>query len=488
MKSILVCTIALIVAGVIAGGSVLQAAPVFTALTELKAADGEAEDEFGRSVAISGDTVVIGAWRDDVGANIEQGSAYVYVFNGTSWNFQQKLTASDGVASADFGNAVSIQGNTIVVGASTTKIGTNVQQGKVYVFTRSGTQWTQTQALTASDGDRLDHFGSDVSLDGNTLLIGAGEDTVAGKFSQGSAYVFVKNGATWTQQQKLIGPDSLADNFFGDSVSVSGDWLMIGARNHKVGSEVAQGAAYAYQKVGNTWTFKQKLLASNASGFQRFGFDVCVKEDTAIVSKETGSSHIFVKTGSTWAEQAMLNPADYEGSNRFGISVSLEGDRAVVGSRSKVGANSSQGAIYVFERTGTQWAQKEKLIVPSGKSNDYFGHSVGLSGGTIIGGAPLVYEGTKYSQGAAYVFQDPSAMLAPIDLVISLNPSTNQLTLTWNANPGRLYAVKSSSDLNGFPTTIRAAFVPAGPMASHTFAKPAAAKMFYRVEDVGAAP
>src|SRR5207247_2438966 len=171
-----------------------------TQQAQLTASDGAASDEFGWSVAISGDTVVVGAFLDDVVANGDQGSAYVFSRSGTTWTQQAKLTASDGAASDEFGCSVAISGDTVVVGAYLDNVGANTDQGSAYVFVRSGTIWTQQQKLTASDGAASDGFGYSLAISGDVVVVGAFGDDVGANADQGSAYVFVRNVTTWTQQ------------------------------------------------------------------------------------------------------------------------------------------------------------------------------------------------------------------------------------------------------------------------------------------------
>ncbi len=183
------------------------AAGAFVQQGKLEAADGAAQDNLGFSVAVSGDTAVVGAPRDQVGSNPNQGSAYVYVRTGTTWAFQQKLTAADGIANDEFGYAVAIEGDTIFVGRHFTQVGNNARtRGAVYVYTRSGTTWTQgpTQ-LTAADAADADLFGSSLAVDAGTLVVGALQKNNGTTFFQGAAYVFTGAGATWTQQAKLHG-------------------------------------------------------------------------------------------------------------------------------------------------------------------------------------------------------------------------------------------------------------------------------------------
>src|SRR5206468_3053516 len=160
---------------------------------------------------------------DDVGANADQGSAYVFVRNVTTWTQQAQLTASDGAVSDAFGWSVAISGDTAVVGAFVDDVGANVDQGSAYVFVRSGTTWTQQAQLTASDGAVSDAFGWSVAISGDTAVVAAFVDDVGANVDQGSAYVFVRSGTTWTQQAQLTALDGAANDDFGYSAAISGD-------------------------------------------------------------------------------------------------------------------------------------------------------------------------------------------------------------------------------------------------------------------------
>ena len=187
---------------------------------------------------------MLGAYRDDVGARADQGSAYVFTRSGTVWTQQAKLTAADGTANDSFGISVAISGDTALVGAYTDDVGGNILQGSAYIFTRSGTNWTQQQKLTASDGAANDRFGFSVALSGGTALVGAWLDDVGANANQGSAYVFKRLGTLWTEQQRLTASDGEASDTFGYSVVLSGDTAIIGTAFDDVGANNAQGSAY----------------------------------------------------------------------------------------------------------------------------------------------------------------------------------------------------------------------------------------------------
>jgi hypothetical protein len=191
---------------------------------------------------------VIGAFLDDVGANTDQGSAYIFVRAGTTWTQQAKFIASDGAAGDFFGYSVSISGDYAVIGAYVDDVGANSNQGSAYVFMRSGTTWAQQAKLIASDGAAGDYFGSSVSISGDYVVIGARGDDIGANYDQGSAYVFVRSGTTWTQQAKLTTSDGAAGDQFGNSVSISGDYVVIGAQSDDTVTNSNQGSACVFRK------------------------------------------------------------------------------------------------------------------------------------------------------------------------------------------------------------------------------------------------
>jgi hypothetical protein len=212
--------------------------------------DNAAGDNFGKSVAISGDTVVAGAPFDDISANVDQGSAYVFTRSltpsGAIWTQQQKLTASDGEAGENFGDAVAVSGDTVVVGLAFDAIGANTFQGSAYVFTRVGGVWALQQKLTASDGAAGDRFGHSVAISGDTLVAGADLDTIDANADQGSAYIFTRSGSTWTQQQKLTANNGLPLDFLGTSVAIDANTVVVGAVGNDFGANLNQGSAYVF--------------------------------------------------------------------------------------------------------------------------------------------------------------------------------------------------------------------------------------------------
>ncbi len=289
---------------------------IWTQQARLIARDGNAGDFFGGSVAISGDYVLIGASGDGDGegnafAMYDIGAAYVFVRSGSTWTQQAKLLANDGAPYDSFGSGVALSGDYAFIGADGDDMSAlKVEQGSAYVFVRSGSTWTQEAKLIADDGDTKDYFGRTVAISGNYLLVGSGNDDVGSNTDQGSVYVFVRSGTAWTQQAKLTASDGASEDYFGASLAISGDYAIIGAYGDDMGANVDQGSAYVFVRSGSTWTQQAKLLASNGSDKHYFGSSVAIFENTAVVGAgnlngptgDMGTTYMFRSNNGIWTE------------------------------------------------------------------------------------------------------------------------------------------------------------------------------------------
>ena len=323
----------------------------------LRAGDGLAADRFGTSVAISEDTIVVGA-PDDDGAFSNAGSAYVYVRSGTTWTLQQKLTGSDSTADDEFGNAVAVAGDTVVVGAHFADLPSNSAAGSAYRFQRSGTVWTQTQKLIPVGGVVLgDSFGESLALSGNKLAVGSSTGDIP-QTGAGSVYVYSDSAGAYLLDQRLSIPAGNNGDLFGFSVSMEGNTLIGGARENapSVG-QTAYGAAYVFEFDGAAWNLQQKLIAPDGASFDRFGWSVSVsnnvvavgaREDDTVVGVDAGSVYIFTRAGTVWTYQQKLEPNDTFNGDRFGSSVALAFGELIVGAAEKALSPSGQGAAYYF--------------------------------------------------------------------------------------------------------------------------------------------
>ena len=362
---------------------------------------GHLTGQMGRSVAVDGDTMIAGADSTDPNGLSDAGVARVYRADGLGgWTLEAELTASDAAAGDQFGGSVSVSGDTAVVGASGDDDGGS-SSGSAYVFTRSGGVWTQQQKLTASDAAAYDYFGWSVSVTGDTVAVGASLDDDGGSNS-GSAYIFTRSGGVWTQQQKLTASDAAAGDDFGVSVSVSGDTAVVGAyMDDDEGADT--GSATIFTRSGVTWTEQAKLNSVDAAADDCLGWSVSVSGDTAVVGAPTdadggsdsGSAYVFTRSGGVWTQQQKLTASDAAENDYFGYSVSVSGDTAVVGAYYNDDGGSNSGSAYVFTRSGGVWTQQQKLTASDAAANDWFGCSVSVSGDTAVVGAYMDDDGGR---------------------------------------------------------------------------------------------
>lgn len=329
----------------------------------LTAADAAASDHFGSAVALSGDTAVVGS-RDDDHLGADAGSAYVFVRSGTSWVQQAKLTAPDAAAGDVFGGSVAIVGDTILIGAIGDDVGANVNAGSTYVFVRSGATWSQQAKLTAADIGTAEFFGSAVALGSpaTTALIGSRNDHHAGGSQAGSAYVFTVSGTVWSQQAKLIAADSATQDFFGSSVAISGTSAVVGSPGDDTPGGTDAGSAYVFTRAGTVWTQNTKLTASDGDGIDQFGAAVAIEGDLILVGAENdeqngpnaGSAYLFQRTGTGWVQDLKLMERPFA---LFGSSVALSADTRLIGAPiggtggAHVFVDDDQGAAITFDQS-----------------------------------------------------------------------------------------------------------------------------------------
>ena len=422
----------------------------------IKASNTDEKDQFGSTVAISGDTMVVGASNEDnsaTGVNpfdnngaSNSGAAYVFVRANGVWTQQAYLKASNAERSDSFGASVDISGDTIVVGASGeggSSVGVNGQDdnsapgsGAAYVFVRSNGVWTQQAYLKASNTDAGDRFGVSASIAGDIVVIGAPSERSNASgvnppdnndgMNNGAAYVFARANGVWTQQAYLKASND--GGYFGTSVDVSGDTVVVGAFNEDSSSvgvngqdnaeASSSGAAYVFVGVNGAWTQQAYLKASNTGRGDIFGSSVTIFGDTVVVGApdedgsstevndsdnndalDSGAAYVFVRSNGVWTQQAYLKADNAGEEDFFGTSVALFEDKLVVGaayeSNSATGVNPfdnnnapDSGAAYVFVRINGAWTQQAYLKASNTSMDDFFGRAVSISDNTVVVGAP----------------------------------------------------------------------------------------------------
>ncbi len=449
---------------------------------ELTNSLGLAGDGLGRAIAIdeAGDTVVVGAPYATISGNASQGAAYVFVEPTNGWattgTYTAELINNSGAAGDNFGWSVAISGNTIVVGAPSA---TNMNQGAAYVFveptsggwiTPAGSP-TYNAQLTPSTGVADDLFGYSVGISGNTVVVGAPQANT----SLGEAYVFVES--TWsgslTSNIELTASNGVAGDLFGYSAGIneSANTIVVGAPGVAFGPNpnTSQGAAYVFvEPTSGGWatpttyvTFNAELFASDGATGDSLGYSVGISGNTVVagapkakigLNTAQGAAYVFVEPVGGWLlseyDDAKLNASSGTSSTSLGNSVGISGNTVIAGAQGvSIGSNSATGAAYVFvEPTATGgWAsapaenETAELTASVGVSEAFLGYSVGISGNTVVAGAPGVSFGSNPTQGAAYVFTQaggsgPYAQYSPTQMnfgnVADNVPASQTVTVT----------------------------------------------------------
>jgi len=460
-------------------------------LQKLVASDRAMEDHFGCSVSISGDYAIVGAYREDedsTGNNYMSwaGSAYIYYWDGETWELQAKLVASDRSTSDYFGKCVAISGDLAIVGApyeDDDAAGENFASsaGSAYIFKREGTGWDQQAKLVASDRTYNDYFGRSVSISGNYAIVGVPEEDedASGEnrlSNAGSAYIFYWDGLSWTQQAKIVASDRDYSEYFGYSVSISGDYAIIGAIN--------ANTAYIFKRNGTDWEEQSLIRSSDRISGDYFGYSVSISGEYAIVGaiyededvsggntlSNAGSAYIFKRDGVNWEQQAKIVASDRDENDAFGYSVSISGNHAIVSafyeSENVPGDNTLPyaGSAYIYKRDGISWGQQAKIVPLDRESSDYFGTSVSIYGDHAIVGAEFEDENafgsdSLYDAGSAYIFSITgndvgiSAHNIPRKFVLENNrpnPFNPQTTISYSIFAGATMDRQLSVDLSIF--------------------------------------
>ena len=426
----------------------------------LLASDGAASDFFGNSVSVSGDVAVIGAYGDD---DAGSGSGSVYVFHRGSdgtWSLEQKLTASDGALGDSFGYSVSVHGDVCVVGARQDD-DNGSSSGSAYIFRRaSDGTWSEEAKLTASDGAADDRFGWSVSVSGDVCVVAASWD----ESYTGSAYVFRRaSDGTWSEEQKLTASDGAMVDYFGWSVSVSGDICVVGALMDDDNGD-GSGSAYVFHRGSDgTWSQEQKLTAPDGAAEDRFGTSVSVSRDICVIGayyddddgEDSGSAYVFLRASDgTWSQEQKLTASDGAAGDNFGTSVSVSGDVCIVGASWDDDIASSSGSAYTFRRAsdGT-WSQEAKLTASNGAASDNFGTSVSVSGDVCFAGA-INNDDTDSNAGSANVFElrTPPAVVtvgtSPAGFAFTVDGTeyTSAQTFSWENGSSHTIATTTPQD------------------------------------------
>jgi hypothetical protein len=378
---------------------------------KLTAADAAAGDLFGFCPDVDGDVAVIGARHADHSGLIDPGAAYVFHRIGSTWTEMQKLVAPDAEDDDYFGQWVAVDGDTILVSAVHDDHSGFADAGSVYVFTRSGDTWDYQQKLIASDPGAGLRFGWCPTIDGDTLVTSS---DVAGTQSEGAAYVFTRTGGIWDETQILVSSDAGPNDAFGSCSDVDGQLLVVGAGSHDPAGATNGGAAYVFLESGGLWTEHQKLITSDVAPFDGAGGAVAMSGETIVLNapgadhsshSNAGAAYVFIRDGDLWVEQQKLIAGD-PSDNAWGWFIDIRGDTVVIGAHlTDLPGLPDAGAAYAFHRSNGIWTEVQKYVSPEPQEGENFGWTVPISGDTVITGAPWNDHTSMTDPGAAYVLR-----------------------------------------------------------------------------------
>ncbi|MFI4915768.1 MAG: GC-type dockerin domain-anchored protein [Phycisphaerales bacterium JB060] len=316
----------------------------WTQEVELRQPTPETGADYGSAVAVSGDVAVVGAWLAD-GVAVDAGTAYVYERSDGEWQFVTELVADDGALEDRFGYSVAIEGDTIVVGAIT-----GGEDGAAYVYERDGDAWPQTAKLTASDASGTGEFGSAIAIDGDTMLIGD-TGSQSNDLRTGAAYVFELTAGSWTETAKLVGADLGGNDSFGWDVDLDGDRAIVGA----IRSDFFSGRTFIFRRDASDW-IQEVELPSPATQGATFG-TVAIDGDMVVVGAQNdrtlgssaGAAYLFVQENDQWRFSQQLIGSDTDSSDLFGNGVHIEGHTIAISATRADGPVDRAGAAYIFE-------------------------------------------------------------------------------------------------------------------------------------------
>ena len=396
--------------------TISQAGAAYTTREQQKllASDAHISGYFGKSVSIKGEHAIVGSNE----------AAYIYKLDSKKWTETIKLSSHDN--QMDFGDCVSISDNYAIVGA----------KNAVFIFKKEGDNWLQQQKIVKPD-ESDNFFGESVSISDNHAIVGAWGDDENG-YGSGAAYIFKRVDDNWELQIKLLASDGSIQDYFGRSVSISGNHAIVGAPHY---SEIeyyrGTGAAYIFYQKQDIWTEQVKLIPTDVANDGEFGNSVSLSEGFAVIGAyrddangtNSGSAYIYKYEGDIWIEQSKLLPSDGTYDDEFGTSVCISGNQVVIGTQWDDENGSESGAAYIFEKIGNTWIEQIKILPSDGSGQDNFGGAVSISENYVIVGAQRNNDNGGHS-GSSYIFYNPPPILSVFPHSRALLAESNHTTFT----------------------------------------------------------
>jgi cyclophilin family peptidyl-prolyl cis-trans isomerase len=366
---------------------------------KLTADDGSAADEFGKSVAVDGNYAIVGTPKEN-----DIGAVYIYEYDGTEWLQQIKIASPNGTSGDNFGYSVSLSGNFAAVGAPN-YYNNAANEGSVYALIRTGDPnepWAIHTMITSDEGDEDVFFGYSVDIDNGILAVGAIGDNVDGDQS-GAVYVYEGKTTGWEMLKKLsAGTDGQPGDWLGYSVAIDDRVIVAGAVNDDGSNNTDSGSIYIFGEniAGTDWEKKAKLSAADAATEDWFGYSVDIEGNNIIVGAtgdddegfKSGSVYMFENTPSeqtdpNWIQTQKFTASDTADFDKFGCAVAINNSLAVIGARYDDDNGSNSGSAYIFAKDLAGWFEYEKITGVAAQSYDYLGHAVSISDYYIMVGA-----------------------------------------------------------------------------------------------------
>ena len=376
---------------------------------KLLASDGAENDEFGRGLALGDDIAIVGAAADDNENGVDAGGVYIYALNGTSWTEDAKLLADDGMEEDNFGYSVALDGDYLVIGAPWTNDLAD-KSGAAYIFHRDpDDNWSQQAKLIASDGGPDNRFGIAVDISGGYVIVGAFFDDDYGTRS-GSAYIFERDGGTWTEQTILQASDAAESDWFGVSVAIDGDMAAVGSRYDDNENGTDAGGVYIFSRDGESWSEQQKIIAPDGAEGDLFhtvnlaeGYLTIGAYNKNIDDTHTGAAYLYQYHEGPWELQQEITASDGQDGDYFGSRVAIYQNRMAISAYRCNDLGTNSGAIYLYEYEDSAWNETEKITAFDGEANDNFGLPVEINDKYLLAAARTDDDKGENS-GSVYIY------------------------------------------------------------------------------------
>jgi FG-GAP repeat protein len=405
-----------------------------------------------QSVALEGDRAVVGCPGDDVLGVPDQGSVFVFERSGNTWTRVARPYDADGASEYDFGASVALSGDDLLVG-SPGAIVEGIRSGKATPIVLAGSDWTAGPALDEGSMRADIRFGTQVAASGSSIIIGAPYESIDTPITSGVAYIFESTGSGWAERARLV-PPSVQYYNFPAAVAIDGDTAVASSYADSLDGGIDDlGAVYVYRRNGSDWEQEQRI--GSGLTYTKFGTSVALEGDLLAIGDTGSADHdpagrvrLFTRSGNLWTEQVLIRPQESAAGDNFGNAVSLSGTTLAVGAyRANVGIEQAAGAVYVFENVSGSWQQQARLESPNPLQNSSFGYTVAVAGDTVVvgdyaaGGQHAVYAFARDGSDWTSATTLPLPAI-PTSVALSADASVAMVGIANDSTPGAAYVFR----------------------------------------------